>query len=296
MTFLSQSMRRFIEYRITSLGAENHEGTKSIMSAPAACAAPVGEAARPAGGVHPRGEDDPPAAEESDATSPRRSTAKQHRGFLTPRHVLEHRARQVADGWRLVREIRAEVIGAMRRLGGARTAPPAPRKVHAPTPSEKEPRETYAAAAADSPCVLCASLAETSRGACGARRGEGRVLSCARCSRQFGEGCVRSLLASPALANKGLPINGGAYAAALEWLRDEKVEGALVFICPACELAALSADQIQPPATITVRLVLVLVTRHATRRWQPRGQQPTTQRMMFFRSRSRPVPSSSRTC
>ena len=113
--------------------------------------------------------------------------------------------------------------------------------------------------------MLCASLAETSRGACGARRGEGRVLSCARCSCQFGEGCVRSQLASPALANKGRPIiNGEAYAAALGWLRDEKVEGAVVFICPACELAALSADQIQPPATITVRLVLVLVTGHAT--------------------------------
>jgi len=75
---------------------------------------------------------------------------------------------------------------------------------------------------------------------------------------------MRSLLASPSLANKGRPINGEAYAAALEWLRDEKVEGAVVFICPACELAALSANQIQPPATITVRLVLVLVPAHAT--------------------------------
>ena len=234
------------------------------MSAPAACATPVGEAAGPAGGVHPRDEDDPSRAPQSDATSPRHA-AKQQRVCSSPRQVLDHRARQVADGWRLVQEIRAEIIGAMRRLGGARTAAPVPRKVHTPTPAKESARETYAAAAADSPCVLCASLAETSRGACGARRGEGRVLSCARCSRQFGEGCVRSLLASPALANKGRPIiNGEAYAAALGWLRDEKVEGEVVFICPACELAALSADQIQPPATITVRLVLVLVTGHAT--------------------------------
>ena len=159
------------------------------MSAPAACATPVGEAAGPAGGVHPRDEDDR-TAPQSDATSPRHA-AKQQRVCSSPRHVLDHRARQVADGWRLVREIRAEIIGAMRRLGGARTSPPSARKVHTPTPAKKSARETYAAAAADSPCVLCASLAETSRGACGARRGEGRVLSCARCSRQFGEGCVR---------------------------------------------------------------------------------------------------------
>lgn len=179
------------------------------------------------------------------------------------RNLLDHRARQVADGWRLVREIRDETIGAMRRLGGARTAAPVARKVHTPTPASKSTRETYAAAAAHSPCVLCASLSDTSRGACGARRGEGRVLSCARCSRQFGEGCVRSLLASPAIRNKGRPINGEAYVTALEWLRDDHPRPTLDYICPTCELAALPADQIQSPATITVRLVLVLVTAHA---------------------------------
>ena len=236
---------------------------KRFMSVSADCAAPVGEAARPAVGVHPRDEDDPLRPPPSGATSPRHA-AKQPRMIASlMRNLLDHRARQVADGWRLVREIRDETIGAMRRLGGARTAAPVPRKVHTPNPAKESVRETYAAAAADSPCVLCASLAETARGACGARRGEGRVLSCAHCTRQFGEGCVRSLLASPALASKERPINGGAYEAALEWLCDEKVEGELGFICPACELAALSADQIQPPATIMVRLVLVLVTGRA---------------------------------